>query len=107
MDKIRKPTASRGMQSLFSLRHAIILSVVLSIFYSACMLFLYIYGFRNAYQNEIYTTFDSLSQNIESQLEKNLQQIYELSRSISYMTMPFRERHQREMKQGWCFRNRV
>ena len=24
-----------------------------------------------------------------------------------YMTMPFRERHQREMKQGWCFRNRV
>ena len=25
----------------------------------------------------------------------------------SYMTMPFRERHQREMKQGWCFRNRV
>lgn len=86
MDKIRKPTASRGMQSLFSLRHAIILSVVLSIFYSACMLFLYIYGFRNAYQNEIYTTFDSLSQNIESQLEKNLQQIYELSRSISYST---------------------
>ena len=55
-------------------------------FYSACMLFLYIYGFRNAYQNEIYTTFDSLSQNIESQLEKNLQQIYELSRSISYST---------------------
>lgn len=27
--------------------------------------------------------------------------------SFSYMTMPFRERHQREMKQGWCFRNRV
>ena len=26
---------------------------------------------------------------------------------VTYMTMPFRERHQREMKQGWCFRNRV
>ncbi len=89
MDKIRKPTASRGMQSLFSLRHAIILSVVLSIFYSACMLFLYIYGFRNAYQNEIYTTFDSLSQNIESQLEK----IFSRSMSFpdrSHILPPFR-----------------
>lgn len=86
MNLKRRAISCRGVRRLLSLRHAIILSVILSIFYSACMLFLYIYGFRNAYQNEIYNTFDDLSQNIESRLESNLRQVYELSRSISYST---------------------
>jgi len=50
--------------------------------------------------------------NSTSRFRQNKNVVYDVSKTslltiYSYMTMPFRERHQREMKQGWCFRNRV
>ena len=67
-----------------SLRQGIILCVMLAILYSACMLSFYTFSFQHTYQEQIRSTFNGLSQNIENRLQENMEQLSDISRSLSY-----------------------